>query len=187
MTINYRKAAIVGCGFVGASIAFRFLQQGLFSNLVLLDANRDKAEGEAMDLSDGLPYGASMEITAGTYDDIADCGLVVITAGVNQKPGETRLQLIERNAVIMRSIVEEIKARPFGGILLIVSNPVDVLTHVARELSGYPKERVIGSGTVLDTARLKQLLGEELGVDSRNVHAFIVGEPVESELALLSE
>ena len=170
MTINYRKAAIVGCGFVGASIAFRFLQQGLFSNLVLLDANRDKAEGEAMDLSDGLPYGASMEITA----------------GVNQKPGETRLQLIERNAVIMRSIVEEIKARPFGGILLIVSNPVDVLTHVARELSGYPKERVIGSGTVLDTARLKQLLGEELGVDSRNVHAFIVGEHGDSELAVWS-
>ena len=186
MTINYRKAAIVGCGFVGASIAFRFLQQGLFSNLVLLDTNRDKAEGEAMDLSDGLPYGASMEITAGTYDDIADCGLVVITAGVNQKPGETRLQLIERNAVIMRSIVEEIKARPFGGILLIVSNPVDVLTHVARELSGYPKERVIGSGTVLDTARLKQLLGEELGVDSRNVHAFIVGEHGDSELAVWS-
>ena len=186
MTINYRKAAIVGCGFVGASIAFRFLQQGLFSNLVLLDANRDKAEGEAMDLSDGLPYGASMEITAGTYDDIADCGLVVITAGVNQKPGETRLQLIERNAVIMRSIVEEIKARPFGGILLIVSNPVDVLTHVARELSGYPQERVIGSGTVLDTARLKQLLGEELGVDSRNVHAFIVGEHGDSELAVWS-
>jgi L-lactate dehydrogenase len=186
LTINYRKAAIVGCGFVGASIAFRFLQQGLFSNLVLLDANRDKAEGEAMDLSDGLPYGASMEITAGTYDDIADCGLVVITAGVNQKPGETRLQLIERNAVIMRSIVEEIKARPFGGILLIVSNPVDVLTHVARELSGYPKERVIGSGTVLDTARLKQLLGEELGVDSRNVHAFIVGEHGDSELAVWS-
>ena len=186
MTTNYRKAAVIGCGFVGASIAFRFLQQGLFSRLVLLDANREKAEGEAMDLSDGLPYGASMEITAGTYDDIADCGLVVITAGVNQKPGETRLQLIERNAVIMRSIVEEIKARPFGGILLIVSNPVDVLTHVARELSGYPKERVIGSGTVLDTARLKQLLGEELGVDSRNVHAFIVGEHGDSELAVWS-
>ena len=105
---------------------------------------------------------------------------------MNQKPGETRLQLIERNAVIMRSIVEEIKARPFGGILLIVSNPVDVLTHVARELSGYPKERVIGSGTVLDTARLKQLLGEELGVDSRNVHAFIVGEHGDSELAVWS-
>lgn len=186
MAINERKAAIIGCGSVGASIAFRFLQQGLFSRLVLLDANRDKAEGEAMDLSDGLPYGAAMEITAGTYDDIADCGLVVITAGVNQKPGETRLELIGRNAVILKSIIQEITARDFQGILLIVSNPVDVLTHVAWKLSGYPKERVIGSGTVLDTARLKQLLGEEMGVDSRNVHAFIVGEHGDSELAVWS-
>ena len=186
MAINERKAAIIGCGFVGASIAFRFLQQGLFSRLVLLDANRAKAEGEAMDLSDGLPYGAAMEISAGTYDDIADCGLVVVTAGVNQKPGETRLELIGRNAVILKSIIGEITARDFQGILLIVSNPVDVLTHVAWKLSGYPKERVIGSGTVLDTARLKQLLGEEMGVDSRNVHAFIVGEHGDSELAVWS-
>lgn len=187
MAINYRKAAIVGCGFVGASIAFRFLQQGLFSNLVLLDTNRSKAEGEAMDLSDGLPYGAAMEITAGSYDDVADCGLIVVTAGVNQKPGETRLELIGRNAAILKSIIGEITARDFQGILLIVSNPVDVLTHVAWKLSGYPKERVIGSGTVLDTARLKQLLGEEMGVDSRNVHAFIVGEHGDSELAVWSE
>ena len=186
MAVNDRKAAIIGCGFVGASIAFRFLQQGLFSRLVLIDANRDKAEGEAMDLSDGLPYGAAMEITAGTYDDISDCGLVVITAGVNQKPGETRLQLIERNAAIMGSIMGEITARPFQGILLIVSNPVDVLTYTAQALSGYPRERVIGSGTVLDTGRLKQLLGEELSVDSRNVHAFIVGEHGDSELAVWS-
>ena len=186
MAVNFRKAAIVGCGSVGASIAFRFLQQGLFSSLVLLDANRDKAEGEAMDLSDGLPYGASMEITAGSYDDIADCGLVVITAGVNQKPGETRLELIGRNTVILKSILGEITARGFEGILLVVSNPVDVLTYAARELSGYPRQRVIGSGTVLDTARFKQLLGEELGVDSRNVHAFIVGEHGDSELAVWS-
>ena len=186
MAINERKAAIIGCGFVGASIAFRFLQQGLFSRLVLLDANRAKAEGEAMDLSDGLPYGAAMEISAGTYDDIADCGLVVVTAGVNQKPGETRLELIGRNAVILKSIIGEITARDFQGILLIVSNPVDVLTHVAGKLSGYPKGRVIGSGTVLATARLKQLLGEEMGVDSRNVHAFIVGEHGDSELAVWS-
>lgn len=186
MSINYRKAAIVGCGFVGASIAFRFLQQGLFSQLVLLDANRDKAEGEAMDLSDGLPYGATMEITAGTYDDITDCGLVVITAGVNQKPGETRLELIGRNAAILKSILGEIGSRRFEGILLIVSNPVDVLTYVAWKLSDCPRERVIGSGTVLDTARLKQLLGEELKVDSRNVHAFIAGEHGDSELAVWS-
>ncbi len=187
MSIDPRKAAIVGCGFVGASIAFRFLQQGLFSRLVLLDADQAKAEGEAMDLSDGLPYGATMEITAGTYDDIAGCALVVITAGANQKPGETRLDLIGRNIAIMRSILSEITARDFQGILLIVSNPVDVLTYAAWKLSGYPRERVIGSGTVLDTGRLKQLLGEELGGDSRNIHAFIIGEHGDSELAVWSE
>ncbi|MCI9677577.1 MAG: L-lactate dehydrogenase [Oscillospiraceae bacterium] len=187
MSVNPRKAAIVGCGFVGASIAFRFLQQGLFSHLVLLDANQAKAEGEAMDLSDGLPYGAAMEITAGTYDDITDCGLVVITAGANQKPGETRLDLIEKNTAILQSVIGEITARDFEGILLIVSNPVDVLTYAAWKISGYPRERVIGSGTVLDTGRLKQLLGEELGVDSRNIHAFIVGEHGDSELAVWSE
>ena len=182
MYTNPRKAAIIGCGLVGSSIAFRFLQQGLFSQLVLLDVDHDKAEGEAMDLSDGLPYGATMEITAGGYDDIADCALVVITAGVNQKPGETRLDLIGKNTAILRSILSEITARDFEGILLVVSNPVDVLTYAAWQMSGYPKERVIGSGTVLDTARLKQLLGEELGVDSRNVHTFIIGEHGDSEL-----
>ena len=187
MTINPRKAAIIGCGAVGASIAFRFLQQGLFSQLVLLDVNRDKAEGEAMDLRDGLPYGAAMEISAGSYDDIGDCALVVITAGVNQKPGETRLDLIGKNTDILRSVLKEITARDFGGILLVVSNPVDVLTYVAWKLSGYPRERVLGSGTVLDTGRLKQLLGAELRVDSRNIHAFIIGEHGDSELAVWSE
>lgn len=186
MKVNPRKAAVIGCGFVGASIAFRFLQQGLFSQLVLVDVNREKAEGEAMDLSDGLPYAEAMEITAGGYDDVSDCALIVITAGANQKPGETRLDLIGKNIAILRGIIGEITARDFGGILLVVSNPVDVLTYAAWKLSGYPKNRVIGSGTVLDTARLKQLLGEKLGVDSRNVHAFIVGEHGDSELAVWS-
>ena len=186
MKVNPRKAAIIGCGFVGASIAFRFLQQGLFSQLVLVDVNREKAEGEAMDLSDGLPYAEAMEITAGGYDDIADCALIVITAGANQKPGETRLDLIGKNISILKGVIGEITARDFGGILLVVSNPVDVLTYAAWKLSGYPKNRVIGSGTVLDTARLKQILGEKLGVDSRNVHAFIVGEHGDSELAVWS-
>ena len=187
MSVNPRKAAIIGCGFVGASIAFRFLQQGLFSHLVLLDANQDKAEGEAMDLSDGLPYGAAMEITAGSYDDITDCALVVITAGANQKPGESRLDLIGKNTAILQSILGEITAREFEGVLLIVSNPVDVLTYEAWKISGYPRERVIGSGTVLDTGRFKQLLGEELRIDSRNIHAFIIGEHGDSELAVWSE
>lgn len=187
MEVNPRKAAVIGCGAVGASIAFRFLQQGLFSHLVLLDANADKAEGEARDLRDGLPYGAAMEIAAGSYDDLTDCALVVITAGANQKPGETRLDLIGKNTKILQSIIREITARAFGGILLIVSNPVDVLTYAAWKLSGYPRERVIGSGTVLDTGRLKQLLGAELRVDSRNIHAFIIGEHGDSELAVWSE
>jgi len=186
MHVNPRKAAIIGCGFVGSAIAFRFLQQGLFSQLVLLDVDYAKAEGEAMDISDGMPYGAAMDITAGSYDDLADAALVVITAGANQKPGETRLDLIEKNTAIMAGIVREITARDFGGILLVVSNPVDVLTQTVRELSGYPRQRVLGSGTVLDTGRLKQLLGEELGVDSRNVHAFIIGEHGDSELAVWS-
>jgi len=186
MSVDPRKVAVIGCGFVGASIAFRFLQQGLFSEMVLLDVNREKAEGEAMDLSDGLPYGAAMEIRAGDYDDVADCALIVVTAGANQKPGETRLDLIGKNAAILKSVLGEIVRRDFGGILLIVSNPVDVLTHVAQVLSGYPKNRVIGSGTVLDTARLKQLVGETLSVDSRNVHAFIIGEHGDSELAVWS-
>ena len=176
MPVNFRKAAIIGCGFVGASIAFRFLQQGLFSQLVLLDANRAKAEGEAMDLSDGLPYGAAMQITAGGYDDLSDCALVVITAGANQKPGESRLDLIDKNTAILRSILGEITARPFEGILLIVSNPVDVLTQTAWKLSGYPRERVIGSGTVLDTARLQAELAKELHISPKNVHAHVYGE-----------
>lgn len=186
MDINHRKAAIVGCGSVGASIAFRFLQQGLFTQLVLLDMNRDKAEGEAMDLRDGLPYGAAMEITAGTYDDIADCALIVITAGVNQKPGESRLDLIGKNAKILQEIVLEITARNFGGILLVVSNPVDVLTYTAWKVSGYPRQRVLGSGTVLDTGRLKSELAEHLDVDSRSIHAFIIGEHGDSEIAAFS-
>lgn len=186
MGINLRKAAIIGCGSVGASIAFRFLQQGLFSHLVLLDANRDKAEGEAMDLSDGMPYGSAMEIVAGDYGDLGDCALVVVTAGVNQQPGESRLELIGKNTAILESILKKLTATAFEGVLLVVSNPVDALTYAAWRLSGWPRERVIGSGTVLDTGRFKQLLGEELGVDSRNIHAFIMGEHGDSELPVWS-
>ena len=184
--MNHRKAAIIGCGFVGASIAFSLIQKGLFSQRVLIDANQEKAQGEAMDLSHGLPYLSPMEITAGTYEDISDCALVIITAGANQKPGETRLDLIDKNVAILKSIIPQITARPFEGMLMIVSNPVDVLTYAALKISGYPAHRVFGSGTVLDTARLKFLLGEHLNVDSRNVHAFIIGEHGDSELAVWS-
>ena len=180
--VNIQKAAVVGCGFVGSAIAYALMQQGTFSELVLLDANGAKAEGEAMDISHGVPFAHAMDIRKGEYEDIADAGVVIITAGANQKPGESRLDLVQKNAGIMRSIIREIKRVNCEGILLIVSNPVDILTQVALEESGFPKERVIGSGTVLDTARLKYLVSGKLDVDSRNVHAFIIGEHGDSEL-----
>lgn len=186
MMIDVRKAAIIGCGFVGSSIAFSLMQRGLYSELVLIDADREKAAGEAMDLSHGLPYAAPMQIHAGTYDETADCSMVILAAGASQKPGETRLDLIGRNIDILRRILPELTGRGFQGILLVVSNPVDVLTYAAWRLSGLPAGRVFGSGTVLDTARLKYLLGQELGVDSRNVHAAILGEHGDSELAVWS-
>ncbi len=162
------------------------MQKGTFSEMVLLDAAQGKAEGEAMDISHGLPFAHAMDIYAGTYEDIADAAVVIITAGANQKPGETRLDLVQKNSRIMRSIISEVKRVNCEGILLIVSNPVDILTEVALRESGFPKERVIGSGTVLDTARLKYLVSEKLNVDSRNVHAFIAGEHGDSELAVWS-
>lgn len=184
--MNIQKAAVIGCGFVGASSAFSLMQKGLFSELVLIDANQAKAEGEAMDLSHGRPYTHPMQIYAGTYDDISDCALIVITAGANQKPGETRLDLVHKNVAILGAIIPEITKRNFEGILLIVANPVDILTYAALKLSGYPKERVFGSGTVLDSARFKYLLSEHLNVDSRSVHAYIIGEHGDSELAVWS-
>ena len=184
--INYRKVAMIGCGFVGAASAFALMQSGLFTEMVLLDANRDRAEGEAYDISHGIPFTRPMHIYAGDYDDIADAAIIIITAGANQKPDESRLDLVHKNVEIFRSIIPEIVSRDFQGILLVVANPVDILTYVALELSGYPQNRVIGSGTVLDTARLKARLGRHLHVDSRSVHAFIVGEHGDSEIAAWS-
>lgn len=186
MKVNSRKVAVIGCGFVGSSSAFALMQSGLFSEMVLIDADTKRAEGEAMDISHGISFARPMQIYAGNYDDITDAAIIVITAGANQKPDETRLDLIKKNAAIMKSIIGEIKKRDFGGILLIVSNPVDILTLIALKESGYPSNRVIGSGTVLDTGRFKYLLGEHLDVDSRSVHAFIIGEHGDSELAAWS-
>ena len=184
--INIQKAAIIGCGFVGTSIAFSLVQKGIFSELVLIDANEKKAEGEAMDLSHGLPFTKPMEIKAGGYEDIADCAMIIITAGANQKPGETRLDLVHKNVEIYKSIIPTIVEKNQEATLLIVSNPVDIMTYVALKLSGYPSHKVIGSGTVLDTARLKYLLSRHLDVDSRSIHAFIIGEHGDSELAVWS-
>ena len=183
---NVRKVAIVGCGFVGSTIAFTLMQAGLYSEMVLIDVDRDRAEGEALDIAHGMPFGNPATIYAGTYDDVADAGLVIITAGANQRPGETRLDLVHKNVGIFKTIVPEIAKRGFSGIILVVSNPVDVLTYAAYKMSGLPADRVFGSGTVLDTARFKYALGEKLGIDPRNVHARIIGEHGDSEIAVWS-
>lgn len=186
MSVNQRKVAVIGCGFVGSATAFALMESGLFSEMVLIDADKNRAEGEAMDISHGLPFARPMKIYAGEYDDIVDAAIIIVTAGANQKPEETRLDLVHKNVSIYKSIIPEIASRGCEGILLIVSNPVDILTYVAWKLSGFPRNRVLGSGTVLDTARLKYNLGEHLGVDSRSVHAFIIGEHGDSELAVWS-
>lgn len=184
--INLRKVAVIGCGFVGSSTAFALMQSGLFSEMILIDADTDRAEGEALDISHGTPFARPMKIYAGTYQDITDAAVIIITAGANQKPDETRLDLVNKNTKIMRSIIHEIMKYGCEGILLIVSNPVDILTYEALKISGLPKNRVIGSGTVLDTGRLKSELAEHLGVDSRSIHAFIIGEHGDSEIAAFS-
>lgn len=186
ITVNQRKVAMIGCGFVGAASAFGLMESGLFTEMVLIDADKERAEGEAMDISHGIPFARPMKIYAGGYDDIVDAAIIIITAGASQKPEETRLDLVQKNITIFKSIIPEIARRKCAGILLIVSNPVDILTYVALKLSGFPENRVLGSGTVLDTARLKYNLGEHLGIDSRGVHAFIIGEHGDGELAAWS-
>jgi L-lactate dehydrogenase len=184
--INFRKAVMVGCGFVGSASVFALMQSGLFSEIAMIDADMDKAEGEAMDISHGIPFAKHMRVYAGDYDDVRDAGIVIVTAGANQKPDETRLDLVHKNVGIFKSIIPEIASRDFKGILLVVANPVDILTAVAQKLSGLPENRVIGSGTVLDTGRLKTRISDHLGVDSRSVHAFIIGEHGDSEIAAFS-
>ena len=183
---NLRKCAVIGCGFVGSSSAFALMESGLFNELVLIDVNKEKAEGEAMDISHGLPYVRRMDIYAGDYSDCKDAGIIIITAGAGQKPGETRLDLVNKNVAIFKSIIPEIVKYNKDAILLVVSNPVDILTYVTLKLSGFPKNRVIGSGTVLDSARLKYLLGKHLDVNPKSVHAYIIGEHGDSELAVWS-
>lgn len=184
--INYRKAVMIGCGFVGSASVFSLMQSGLFSEIAMIDVDREKAEGEAMDISHGIPFASHMRIYAGDYEDVSDAGIVIITAGANQKPGETRLDLVQKNVGIFKKIIPAIMEHGFDGIILVVANPVDILTYVAQKLSGLPENRVIGSGTVLDTARLKNRLSEHLEVDSRSVHAFIIGEHGDSEIAAWS-
>lgn len=184
--LNIKKCAVIGCGAVGASTAFSLLQCGLFSEIVLIDVNTKKAEGEALDLNHGVPFVFPTKIYSGSYKDLSDCYLIIITAGGAQKPDQTRIDLVKQNTSIFKSIIPEITRYNNEGILLVVANPVDILTYVAYKLSGFPSGRVFGSGTVLDTARLKYVLGQHLKVDSRSVHAFIIGEHGDSELPVWS-
>ncbi|MCI9527643.1 MAG: L-lactate dehydrogenase [Lachnospiraceae bacterium] len=184
--MNPRKVAVIGCGFVGSATAFALMQSKLFSEMVLLDVDFDKADGEAMDIAHGVPFAGQMKIYAGNYEDIADAAIIIVTAGANQKPDETRLDLVNKNVAVYKNIIPQIVKQGFEGILLVVSNPVDILTYAAVKLSGFAENRVIGSGTVLDTARLKCALSEHLGVDSRNLHSFIIGEHGDSEIAAWS-
>lgn len=180
------KIGVVGTGMVGASFAYALMQRGLVNEMVLIDANRARAEAEAMDLNHGLPFVRPMRINVGDYADLAGAAVTVVTAGSAQKQGETRLQLLERNADIFRKIIPEIVRHNPDGIILIASNPVDLMTLLSQQISGLPPSRVFGSGTILDTARFRYLLGQRYTVDPRSVHAYIIGEHGDSELALWS-
>ncbi len=183
-----RKVVLVGTGMVGMSYAYCLLNQNVCGELVLIDVDRKRAEGEAMDLNHGLAFASSnMHIYAGTYRDCQDADIVAICAGVAQKPGETRLDLLRRNAGVFRSIVDPVTASGFNGIFLVATNPVDIMTRITYTLSGFNPRRVLGSGTALDTARLRYLLGEYLNVDPRNVHAYVIGEHGDSEFVPWSQ
>jgi L-lactate dehydrogenase len=176
-----RKVVVVGAGSVGSTFAYALAQRNLAEEIVLLDANRDFAEAQALDLAHGRPYYPSVEIRVGDRRDYTDAQVIVITAGARQAPAESRLSLLKRNAAIIHSIVDEITGEGSQAVLVVTSNPVDILTHVALKRSGWTKGRVIGSGTVLDSARFRYLLAEHCDVDVGNVHAYILGEHGDSE------
>ena len=180
------KVAVVGAGKVGSTFAYALLLNGLVGEIVLIDIDHKRAEGEAMDLNHAVPLSNPARIWVGDYPDCAGADVVVVAAGTAQRPGETRLDLIKRNAAIFKDIIPRITAHNTTGMLLIATNPVDVLSYVTWKVSGFPSQRVIGSGTILDTARFRYLLGKHLGVDPRNVHAYIIGEHGDSEVPVWS-
>lgn len=188
MRADKRKVVLVGTGMVGMSYAYSLLNQNVCDELVLIDIDKKRAEGEAMDLNHGLAFSSSnMKIYAGEYGDCRDADIVVISAGVAQKPGESRLDLLKRNAKVFQSIIDPITASGFNGLFLVATNPVDIMTRITYALSGFNPRRVLGTGTALDTARLRYLLGEYLTVDPRNVHAYVMGEHGDSEFVPWSQ
>ncbi len=188
MADNKRKVVLVGTGMVGMSFAYAALNQNVCDELVLIDLNEKRANGEAMDLNHGLAFSnSSMKIYCGNYGDCSDADIVVICAGVNQKPGESRLELLQRNTKVFSSIVPKVVQSGFDGIFLVATNPVDIMTRVTYEISGFNAAKVIGTGTTLDTARLRYLLGEYFEVDPRNIHAYVIGEHGDSEFVAWSQ
>lgn len=182
-----KKVAIVGVGMVGMSFAYAMLNQNICDELCLIDINKERAEGEAMDLSHGLPFApSSMKIYSGDYTDCTDMDMIVICAGVPQLEGETRRDLLQKNYKVFKTIVKAIVENGFNGVFLVASNPVDVMTKVVLDLSGFPPERVIGSGTSLDTARLRYMIGDYFKVNPRNIHAYVMGEHGDSEFVAWS-
>lgn len=179
------KTGIVGSGFVGATAAYALVMRGVGRRVVLVDQNRGRAESEADDILHAVPFANPLEVTAGDYPDLAGCRVVIVSAGVGQKPGETRLQLLERNAQVFKQVIPNIVQHAPDAILLIATNPVDVMTHIAARYaaeSGVPSHRVIGSGTTLDTARFRSLVGRHLNVDPQHIHAYVLGEHGDSEV-----
>ena len=188
MKSDLRKVVIVGAGMVGMSYAYALLNQNACDELLLIDIHPDKVLGESMDLNHGLAFSTSgMRIRAGTYADCSDAGIIALCAGVAQRPGESRLELLKRNADVFRSIVQPVLASGFQGLFLIATNPVDLMTRITYTLSGFDERRVIGTGTALDTARLRYLLGNALSVSSRNIHAYVMGEHGDSEFVPWSQ
>lgn len=183
-----KKIVLVGTGMVGMSFAYAALNQNLCDELVLCDINEKRAKGEAQDLNHGLAFSkTSMRIYAGTYSDCKNADIVVISAGVGQKPGETRLQLLQKNLEVFKTIVNPIVESGFDGIFLVATNPVDIMTRVTRKLSGFPNNKVIGTGTTLDSARLRYLIGEYFSIDPRNIHGYVIGEHGDSEFVPWSQ
>jgi len=181
-----RKVVVIGAGFVGTTYVYALMHTGLAGEIVLIDVDQKRVKGEVMDLEHGLAFVQPVEIRAGDYSDCADANLIVVTAGAKQTPGQSRLELTQRNADIVKSICDQIKRCGSEAVLVMVANPVDALTQVALKQLGWPRERVIGSGTVLDSARFRSMLSRHCGVDTRNVHAYILGEHGDSEVAAWS-
>ncbi|PKM64521.1 MAG: L-lactate dehydrogenase [Firmicutes bacterium HGW-Firmicutes-20] len=183
MLMKTNKISIIGAGFVGSTSAFAILDAGLASDIVLVDINREKAEAEAMDLSHGAAFVKTVNVIAGDLKDTANSDLVIITAGIGPKPGETRLDVLNKNIPVFKDIIPKLASFSPNSILLVVSNPVDILTYLTYQYSGFPANRVIGSGTVLDTSRFKSILSKQFDIDARNIHAYIIGEHGDSEIA----